>query len=130
MLARYEKLEEFVEAITEECKKNKELPVYVSIVRTQDEENTLSSQMYVQVPSSENSNIVLTHCYSDLPAINVVAPTSFAVVFGETETAVAAKNKYDADFLKITNQIIAEKEKLIAKLKQIGFTKFVNALLQ
>ncbi len=130
MLARYEEFEEFIEAITEEHKKNKELPVYISILRTQDEESKLTTQMYIQVVSSDNNNLVLTLCYTDLPAITVVSPATFVSAFGENENSAAAIKKYEADFLQTTTKILAEKEKLIKKLKELGFTKFVNAILQ
>lgn len=130
MIARYEKLDEYIEAIKEEAAKDKDQPIYISILRTQDEENILTSQIYIQVISYGNNNLVLTHCYTDLPAIKVVQPSAFDSVFGTTETSVAAKKQYEAEVLTTVNNILAEKTKIINKLKELGFKKFINANLQ
>lgn len=130
MIARYEKLDEYFEAIKKEAIKNKEQPVYISILRTQDEQNILTSQIYLQVPSYENNNLILTYCYTDLPEIKVILPPMFDSVFGATETSVAAKKKYEADWLETVNKILEEKTKIINKLKEFGFTKFINANIQ
>ena len=129
MLVRYEKLDEYMEAIIKNLKA-KEQPVYISILRTQDDENNLVSQIYIQTVSVENNNLILTHCYTELPSIKVVSPSLFDSAFGVNETSVAAKKNYDADFLQTTNTILGEKAKIINKLKELGFTKFVDAFIQ
>ena len=128
MLARYEKLDEYIEAINNGHEQNSKQPVYLSITRVADEENNLSFQIYIQVLSDKE--LALTFCYTDLPSIKIVNPVMFDSVFGTNETSMAAKKKYDADMLGTTNHVLEEKTKIINKLRELGFTKFINAILQ
>jgi len=127
MLARYEKLDEFIDAVNNGHEKNSEQPVYVSVMRSQDENNILSFQIFIQV--IEN-NIAVTYCYTDLPSIKVVDPVLFISAFGNNETSRNATKKYESDMLNTTNVVLEEKTKIINKFKELGFTKFVNAIIQ
>jgi len=124
MNAIYEKLEEFVKAASKE-----ENPMYVCITRTQDENNNIRFQINLQV-IAKNNNLVLTHIYSELPGIKAIVPESFDVLLGSGDNSVIAKKRYEEKFLEITNAVAAEKEKIMLKMKELGFTAFEDAYIR
>jgi len=128
MLARYEELDEFINTINQGKEQNSKQPLYVSVMRTQDETNNLTFQIYLQYLT--DTNVALTYCFTDLPGIKVIDMMSFDSVFGANETSMTAKKKYEADMLGTTNKVLEEKAKLITKMKELGFTTFINAILQ
>ena len=123
MIAKYEKLEEFIEAIKGETKQ----PVYMGILRSQDKDNTLSCQIYIQIISTANNNLVLTFAYSDIPTFKLIPEGAFETFIGVGEASAIAKKKYEDDLKIYTANILEEKQKIIEKLKELGFKKIENA---
>jgi len=123
MIAKYEELEEYMEAIKGETTQ----PVYLSILRSQDKSNLLSFQIYIQVISSVNTNLVLTFAYDDVPTFQAIPEGAFVAYLGTGESSAIAKKKYEDGLTQTMAKINEEKQKIVEKLKLLGFKKFEKA---
>lgn len=124
MFALYEKIEDYLNDIKAEVTQDK--PIYINFVRTRDENNLVTTEIYIQCISKDN--LVLAYKYKKLSTMQLKDLAMYDALLPKEQAEIA--KKMHADEIKAIESIHNQKyDELIAGLKSIGFTNFKNALI-
>ena len=74
-----------------------------------------------------NTNLILTFAYDDVPTFQAIPEGAFEAYLGTGDASAIARKKYEDSLTQTMAKINEEKQKIIEKLKLLGFTKFEKA---